>query len=60
MLIHPEVGSIELDCQVLFTEDPAQALLVLTAEPRSEAEGKLRLLGVLGVQNFQPGDRAAL
>lgn len=53
VLIHPEVGSIELDCQVLFTEDRAQALLVLTAEPRSEAEEKIRLLGVLGVQSFR-------
>jgi transcriptional regulator with XRE-family HTH domain len=47
-LVHPEVGPIELDCQVLFTEDQSQALLVLTAEPRSEAEEKLKLLAVLG------------
>lgn len=52
VLIHPEVGEIEVDCQVLFTDDRSQALLVLTPEPRSEAEEKLRLLGVLGVQQF--------
>ncbi|MCX6502765.1 MAG: helix-turn-helix transcriptional regulator [Microbacterium sp.] len=52
VLIHPEVGAIEVDCQVLFTEDRAQALLVLTAEPRSESEEKLRLVGVLGMQRF--------
>jgi len=51
-LIHPEVGPIEVDCQVLFTEDRGQALLVLTAAPRSDAEEKIRLLGVLGAQRF--------
>lgn len=54
VLVHPEVGAIELDCQVLFTEDQGQALLVLTATG-SEAEQKLRLLAVLGMQEFAPG-----
>jgi transcriptional regulator with XRE-family HTH domain len=52
VLIHPEVGPIELDCQALFTEDQSQALLVLTAAPHSDAEDKLRLLAVLGTQQF--------
>jgi transcriptional regulator with XRE-family HTH domain len=52
VLLHPEVGAIELDCQALFTEDQSQALLVLTAAPRSEAEEKIRLLGVVGTQQF--------
>lgn len=56
-LIHPEVGAIEVDCQVLFTEDRGQALLVLTASPRSEDEEKLRLLGVLGGQRFGARER---
>jgi len=51
-LIHPELGPIELDCQVLFTEDQGQALLVLTAAPRTEAAEKLELLAVLGHQRF--------
>lgn len=54
VLVHRELGAIEVDCQVLFTEDRGQALLVLTPEPRSEAEEKIRLLGVLGVQRFSP------
>jgi hypothetical protein len=41
-----------VDCQVLFTEDQSQALLVLTPEPRSEGEEKLRLLAVLGNERF--------
>ncbi|GIG29494.1 helix-turn-helix transcriptional regulator [Cellulomonas marina] len=52
VLVHPEVGRVEVDCQALFTEDESQALLVLTAAPRSEAEGKLRLLAVLGTQTL--------
>ena len=52
ILIHPELGPIELDCQVLFTEDQSQALLVLTAPPRSEGFEKLQLLAVLGNERF--------
>ncbi|MCF6473506.1 helix-turn-helix domain-containing protein [Nonomuraea sp. MG754425] len=48
VLIHPDLGGIELDCQVLFTEDQSQALLVLTAPPRSEGYEKLRALALLG------------
>jgi transcriptional regulator with XRE-family HTH domain len=51
-LIHPELGAIELDCQALFTEDQSQALLVLTAPPRTEGYEKLRLLAVLGQERF--------
>ncbi|ROO86757.1 helix-turn-helix protein [Actinocorallia herbida] len=51
-LVHPEIGPIELDCQALFTEDQSQALLVLTAPPRSEAEERLRLLSILGQTRF--------
>lgn len=48
VLIHPAVGEIEVDCQVLFTEDRSQALLTLTPEPGGEAAEKLRMLAVLG------------
>lgn len=54
-LIHPEVGSIEVDCQALFTEDQSQALLVLTAPPGSDGAQKLALLSVLGTQSFAAG-----
>jgi transcriptional regulator with XRE-family HTH domain len=52
ILIHPELGPIELDCQVLFTEDQSQALLVLTAPPHTEGYEKLQLLAVLGHERF--------
>jgi transcriptional regulator with XRE-family HTH domain len=51
-LLHPKLGEIELDCQALFTEDQSQALLVLTAAPRTEAADKLALLAVLGQEQF--------
>ena len=53
-LLHPELGAIELDCQTLYSEDQSQALLVLTAAPRTEAAEKLRLLAVIGGQRFAP------
>ena len=55
ILLHPEVGEIEVDCQALFTEDQSQLLLVLTAAPRTEAAQKLELLRVLGQQTFASG-----
>jgi MmyB-like transcription regulator ligand binding domain len=56
-LIHPELGPIELDCQVLFTEDQSQALLVLTAPTGTEGYEKLQLLAVLGHQHFAEASR---
>ncbi|WP_314149494.1 helix-turn-helix transcriptional regulator [uncultured Leifsonia sp.] len=52
VLLHPELGAIELDCQALFTEDQSLCLLVLTAPPRTEAAEKLALLNVVGTQSF--------
>lgn len=52
VVLHPQVGAIELDCQALFTEDRSQALLVLTASPRSEAESQLALVSVLGAPDY--------
>ena len=56
-LVHPELGPIELDCQVLFTEDQSQALLVLTAPPHTEGYEKLQLLAVLGQEHFAGAGR---
>lgn len=50
VLVHPELGEIEVDCQALFTEDESQALIVLTAAPGSESASKLELVRVLGTQ----------
>jgi transcriptional regulator with XRE-family HTH domain len=50
VLVHAELGEIEVDCQALFTEDESQALIVLTAAAGSEAASKLEFLRVLGTQ----------
>lgn len=54
VLLHPHLGALEVDCQVLFTEDQSQALLVLTPEPRSETAHKFELLAVIGTEEFSP------
>jgi transcriptional regulator with XRE-family HTH domain len=55
-LVHPELGEIEVDCQVMFNENQAQALLILTAAPGSESYEKLQLLSVIGQQSFSTSD----
>ena len=48
--IHPRVGPITVDCEILATADGNQRLIILSAPPSSESYGKLKLLGVLGEQ----------
>jgi transcriptional regulator with XRE-family HTH domain len=48
VFLHPQVGRLELECQVLTAESEAQILLVYTATPGSESAQRLRLLGVVG------------
>jgi hypothetical protein len=49
-LVHPELGEIELDCQVLHSEDRSQRLLVFTATPGTVDAERLELLSVVGRQ----------
>lgn len=51
---HPELGTLDLHCQVLFDSDQSLRLLVYTASPGTESYDKLRLLPVLGAR---PADR---
>jgi transcriptional regulator with XRE-family HTH domain len=51
---HPELGPIELDCDVLSVRGADLRVIVFTAAPGSEAAGKLRLLAVLGLQDMTP------
>ncbi|WP_105971744.1 helix-turn-helix transcriptional regulator [Streptomyces geranii] len=53
-IIHPELGRIEVDGQVLFTENRAQTLVVLTTRPGTESHSKLELLSVIGHQQLTP------
>ncbi|MCA4754673.1 helix-turn-helix domain-containing protein [Mycolicibacterium fortuitum] len=45
---HPEVGILELNCQILLDPDQSHTLLVYTAVPGSESYEKLQLLSVIG------------
>lgn len=51
-LQHPEVGVMELQCQVLQDPHQGQVLLVLTATPGTESHDKLALLSVIGTQDI--------
>ncbi|MFD1544832.1 helix-turn-helix transcriptional regulator [Nonomuraea guangzhouensis] len=53
-ILHPELGRIDVDCQVLFTENRAQTLIVLTTRPGTESHSKLELLSVIGHQQLTP------
>lgn len=55
-LVHPEVGVLELDCQMLLDPDQSQALLVFTATPGSRSDEQLRLLRTIGTQRLAPTD----
>ena len=46
--LHPEVGLLELTCQVLHDPEQAHSLLVYTAVPGSPSADRLRLLEVVG------------
>lgn len=51
-VLHPTVGHIELDCETLLTPSEDQRLLIFTAPPGTEYDDYLRLLGVLGHEQF--------
>ncbi len=46
--LHPTVGALELNCQILQDPRQSHSLLVYTAAPGSESHERLRLLGVVG------------
>jgi transcriptional regulator with XRE-family HTH domain len=51
-IVHPELGVIEVFCQIMTPNDQSQRLLVFTATPGSESAAKLDLLAVVGRQQF--------
>lgn len=52
LIQHPELGTLELDCQRLFDAEQSQTLLVFTATPGTESYEKLELLGVIGADSM--------
>lgn len=51
-IVHPLVGEIELDCEVMLSPDRGQRLIVFTARPGSVAQERLELLRVVGLQDL--------
>jgi transcriptional regulator with XRE-family HTH domain len=50
--IHPLIGPLTLDCQILTSENLTERLVVFTASPGSEDADRLALLAVVGSQAF--------
>lgn len=50
--MHPQVGTLELNCQTLLDPQQSHLLLVYTAVPGTESYEKLQLLSVLGAQEI--------
>ena len=51
---HPEVGRLDLNCQVLLDPHQSHRLLVYTADPGTESYEKLQMLTVIGAQHMSP------
>lgn len=49
-VLHPELGTIAVDCDVLSVPGSDLRIVIYTAAPNSEAAEKLRLLSVVGLQ----------
>ncbi|MHB9753873.1 helix-turn-helix transcriptional regulator [Streptomyces sp. BYX5S] len=52
--VHPVVGVLDLDCEVLLSDGQAQQLVVHSARPGTDAYERLELLRVIGLQDLAP------
>jgi len=50
--IHPVIGTLTLDCQILTAENLTEKLIVFAPLPGSDDGEKLKLLSVVGTQTF--------
>ncbi|MCX5340641.1 helix-turn-helix transcriptional regulator [Streptomyces atratus] len=53
--LHPVVGELDLDCEVLVTADCGQRLVIHTARPGTGTYERLQLLRVVGLQDLTAG-----
>jgi hypothetical protein len=54
-IFHPEVGRIDVICEVLVIPERDQRVVLYTAEPGSPSDQALRLLDVIGTQQLTQG-----
>lgn len=52
--LHPVVGLLELDCEVLLSHEAHHHLIIHTARPGTDSHDRLRLLRVVGLQDMTP------
>ena len=52
-VLHPSVGVLTLECQILTAENQLQYLVIFTATPGSEDAERLAFLSVIGSQPFE-------
>jgi transcriptional regulator with XRE-family HTH domain len=57
-ILHPVVGELELDCEVLLSAGHDQQLIVYTARPGTASYERLQLLRVVGLQDLTAGPRS--
>ncbi len=57
--VHPQVGAIEVECEVLLGAGHGQQLIVYTARPGSVAQERLDLLRVVGLQDLSAAEGSA-
>ena len=51
-LLHPVVGPLEVDCEVMVSDEHGQQLIIYTARPGTESAERLDLLRVVGLQDL--------
>ena len=52
-IVHPALGLVRLDWQILTSENQMENLVVFTAGAGTEDAARLALLSVIGTQDFQ-------
>ncbi|MFF3978017.1 helix-turn-helix transcriptional regulator [Streptomyces sp. NPDC001828] len=52
--LHPVVGTLDLDCEVLLSDGHSQQLIVHSARPGTDTYQRLELLRVIGLQDLAP------
>jgi hypothetical protein len=54
-IFHPEVGQVDVICEVLVIPERDQRVILYTAEPGSPSDRAIRLLDVIGTQTLSRG-----
>lgn len=52
VLHHPEVGRLELECDVVLSPPSGQSLVLFRPQPGTDTADRLALLGVIGLQEL--------